>query len=140
LTQVFGTRLSTRLPKRSLVSGTVVVENQRVVDGDIRDALFKVAHRIATRGHHIVKQLVGLRDGASRTVDKVGLDSAPSLDKSSTIGGSERPDVQAVHALCALVQHGFRCPPVSAFFYGARIFGSAELRAKSFGPAFPNRK
>ena len=101
-----------------------------MIDGDIRDALLEVAHRIATRGHHVDEQLVGFCDCASRTVNKACLDSGPRFDKSCAIGGSERTDMQALHAFCSLVQHGFGFPPVSTFFYGPGIFRSAKLGAQ----------
>jgi hypothetical protein len=140
LAKIFRACLTACLTKRGFVRGAVIVENHRVIHGDIRDALLEVGHRIAARGHHVDEQLVGFCDCASRTVNKACLDSGPTLDKSSAIGGSEWTDVQALHALGSLVQHCFRFPLVSTFFYGSGVFSSAKLVAQPFCAAFPNRE
>src|SRR3984893_12355594 len=107
---------------------------------DIGLTLFKVAYRIATRGHHIAQQLVGVCYCATWAVNEPRLDSAPGLDKPRTIARSERPDVQALHSVCALVEHRFRFPPAPAFLHGAGIFSATKLSAQSFRPAFSNEK
>jgi hypothetical protein len=93
LAQFFGAGLSLRLEKRASVGRTVIFENQRVIYGDVCRTLFKVAYRIAARGHYVAQQLVGIRYCASGTVNEPRLDSAPRFDKPRTITRSELPDV-----------------------------------------------
>src|ERR1700730_1639757 len=130
LAQVFGASLSPRLTKRALVGCPVIFENQWMAHRDIGLTLFKVAYRIATRGHHIAQQLVGVCYCATWAVNEPRLDSAPGLDKPRTIARSERPDVQALHSFCALVEHRLCLPPAPAFFFqGAGIFRATKLSA-----------
>src|SRR5579863_979031 len=104
LAQIFRACLTTRLAKRRLMSRTVMIENHRMVHGDVRGALLKVAHGVATRSHHITQQLVGLRYGAARSVHESSLHSGPRLNESRAIGRSERPNVQAFHTLSPLIE------------------------------------
>jgi hypothetical protein len=135
LAQVFGGGLPPRLPKRDLVSRSVVFQNQRMIHGDICRPLFKVTYRIAPRGHHITQQLVRFGYGAGGAVNEVRLDPVPGLYEARTIACRERPDVKPLDSLSALFEPGFRMPPVAAFFHGPSIFSITELGAQSFSPA-----
>jgi hypothetical protein len=68
------------------------------------------------------------------------LNSGPRFDKPRTIARSERPDVKALHAFCALVKRRFCFLPAPAIFHGARIFSAAKLSAESLRSAFLNKK
>jgi len=127
--QVFGAGLAPRLKKCALVSGTVVIENLWMIHGNIRGTLFKIAYWIATRGHHVAKQSVGIGHRASGAVNKPPLDSVPGLDKARPIAGSKRPDMQGLHSVSALIESRFCLPPAPAFFQCASIFGAAKLSA-----------
>jgi hypothetical protein len=128
------------LKKRALVGCPVIFQNQWMVHGDIRRTLFKVAYRIATRGHHVTQQLVGFSHRTSGAVNETRLDSAPGRDKARPIARSERPDVQTLHSICAFVQAGFRFPPAPAFFHRAGIFSATKLSAESFRTALSKKK
>jgi hypothetical protein len=88
LAQVFGAGLPVRLTKRALVGRTVILENEWMIHGDICCALFEVGYRVATRGHHVCHESVGVRYCTSRTVNEPRLDSVPGLDKARTVAGS----------------------------------------------------
>jgi hypothetical protein len=85
LAQFLGAGLSLRLKKRTLVGSTVIFENQGMIHRNVRRTLFEVANRIATSGHYVSHQLVGVRYRASGTVNKPRLNSAPRFDKPRTI-------------------------------------------------------
>src|SRR5271165_3256160 len=129
LAQVFRGGLPPRLTKRAMVSRAVIVKNKWMIHGDIRRTLLKVAHRIATRRHHVAQQLICVRYCTSGTVNEPRLDSGPGLDEPCTIGWSKRPDVQSLHAFCAPVEHRFCLPPAPAFLHGPGIFRATKLRA-----------
>jgi hypothetical protein len=135
LAQVFRAGLPPRLPKRDFVSRSVVFENQRMIHGDICRPLFKVAYRIAPRGHHITQQLVRFRYRTGGAVNEAGLDCAPRLHETRSIACCERPDVKLFDSLHTIFEPGFAMPHVATFPYGATIFSAAKLSAQLFGPA-----
>jgi hypothetical protein len=95
LAQIFGAGLPARLTKRASMRRAIIFDNQRMIHGDIRRALFKIADRIAAYGHHIAQQLVGIGHRAAGAIDEARLNSAPGLDKPCAIARAERPDVQS---------------------------------------------
>jgi len=113
------------------VSGSVILHDFRMIHGDICRPLFEVTYRIAARGHHIGQQLVGLGYRASGAVNKPRLDPAPGLHEARTITHPERPDVESLDSLFALVEPGFRMPPAPPFLHGAGVLNATELRAQS---------
>src|ERR1700720_3775218 len=117
------------------MSRAVIVENLRVVDGNVRHALFKVANRGATGGHDIAQQLVCFRYGASGAGYEPRLNPGPRLDEPSAILGGKRPDVQVVHSFGTLLERGFRLTTAAAGSDGAVIFSAAVLRLQSLRPA-----
>jgi len=135
LAQVFCTGLSLRLAKRDFVGFSIFSHDQWVVHGDISRALLEVTYGIAARRHHITQELVGFRYRNCGAIHKPSLDFAPGVFEPRTVGGHERPDAETLDSCRALVESGFRVPPVAAFLHGMGIFSSAEPAAKSFGPA-----
>lgn len=140
LAQVFRAGLPPRLPKRDVVSRSVVFQNQWMIHGDICRPLFKVTYRIAPRGQHITQQLVRFGYRTGRAVNEARLDSAPGLYEARTIACRERPDVKPFDSMCALFEPGFRMLPVAALLHGASIFRAAELSAESLRPALSLQK
>jgi hypothetical protein len=130
LAQFFRTGLAVRLTKGDGVGGAVIFENQRVAHRDIRRTLFKVTYRIPARGHHIAQELIGFRHRTSRAVNEARLHPAPGLDETSPIGRTERPDVETLHPICALIEPRFGLPPAVAFLESAIIFSAAKLSAE----------
>jgi hypothetical protein len=59
LAKIFGAGLASVMTESDVVSGTIVVDYNRVVDGDIVGAMYKVSHGITTGFHEFVEQLVG---------------------------------------------------------------------------------
>jgi hypothetical protein len=100
-----------------------------MIHGEIRGTMLEVADRIATCGHHVAQELVSIRQGTAGAVNEPGLHSGPRLDKPRTIAWSERPNVQGLHVICALVEQCFCFPLAPAFFHGAGIFRAAKLSA-----------
>lgn len=82
----------------------VIVEDERMINGDIRGALLKVAHWITASGHDIAQELVGFRHGASGAVNEARLNPGPGVDEPGTILGCEGLDMQVVDAFGALFE------------------------------------
>jgi len=138
LAQVFSVGLPQRLPKRDFMGCPVVFQNQWMVHGDICGALFKVAYRVAPRGHHIAKQLVGFRYRTGGAIDEPRLDSAPGLHKARAIAWRERADVESLDSFGTLFEPGFRVPP-APFFHRASVFLATEPSAQFFSPALSKK-
>jgi hypothetical protein len=111
-----------------------------MVDGNIRRRLFKVAYRVAPRGHHIPQQPVGFRYSTGWAINEARLDSAPRLCEARAIGCRERPDVKCLDPLCTLLQTGLAMPPVATFLHSASIFRATELTTQPFRPALAVNK
>jgi hypothetical protein len=140
LTQVFGAGLAPHLKKRGLMACPVILENERMIHGEIRRTMLKVTDWIATRGHHVAQELVSIREGAAGAVNEPGLNSGPGLDESRTIARGQRPDVHGLHVIGAFVKQRLCFPLAPAFFHGAGILSAAKLSAESLRPAFPGEK
>src|SRR5580698_7406915 len=85
LAQVFGAGLALRAAKSALVGCTIIFENARMTDGDLRRALFKVADRVAARGQDVAEELVGVSHRVPRPIDEARLNSAPGFEKPRTV-------------------------------------------------------
>src|ERR1051326_8541029 len=108
--QVLRVRLPLYLPERDFVGRPVVLQNHWMIHGDICRPLFKVAYRVAPRGHHIAEELVRFRH-------------------------RKRSDWKRLDSLCALFEPRLRPPPVASFLDGTSIFSATELSTQSFSPA-----
>ncbi|HEY6265360.1 MAG TPA: hypothetical protein VIW93_11205 [Candidatus Acidoferrum sp.] len=91
--------------------------------------MLKVAHWIATRRHNIAQQLIGLRHCAAGAVNKPRLHLAPRLNVASAIVRTERPDVQTLDAIRALIEARFSFSPAVTCLHGAVVFLLTKLAA-----------
>jgi len=62
-----------------VASGAVIHHDVRVIDRDVFDALFEVAHRVPSRVHHVTNQPVSVDYRAFWIVDESRLNSTPRL-------------------------------------------------------------
>ena len=86
LAQVFRVGLPKSLPKCDFVGCPIVFQNQWMVYRNICGALFKVAYRIAPRGHHIAQQLIGFRYRAGGAIHE----TAPGFCAMTLRNGPDR--------------------------------------------------
>jgi hypothetical protein len=89
------------LALRDLVRVPVVVDDVRVVDGDVGGALIEVRHRVPARLHHLGDEAVGIADGTRRVVDEARLDLPPVPGEPCALLGRKVPDVELPDALLA---------------------------------------
>jgi hypothetical protein len=140
LAQVFCAGLPLCLAKRDFVGFSIFFHDQWVVHRDISRALLKVTYGVATRGQHIPQELVGFRYRNGGAIHEPSLDFTPGVFEARTVAGRQRPDAETLDSFSALVESGFRVPPVTAFLHGVGIFSSPELAAQSFGPPFSKKE
>jgi hypothetical protein len=84
--------------------------------------------------------LVGIRYGATGTVNESRLYFRPIVDKPRTIALRQLSDVQALHSVSSLVQYRFCFPLAPAFFHCAGVLSATKLSAQSVRSAFANKK
>jgi hypothetical protein len=128
------------VPVRDVARRAVIVDDARMVHGEVRRALIEVRDRISARLHHVLHQPVGLRDGSLRVVDEARLYGAPLLEVSTLLVGAQRPDVELFDALLALHELRLRAALVADLGHGALVLGPvsrAELLASLALPDEP---
>jgi hypothetical protein len=94
LAQIFGRGFARGIPAGQIVRRSIVTHDIRVVDGDVRGALLKIAHGIPPRFHHFANELVCFRNGIPRRIDELRLDSAPRTRKPVDLSAIQFPQVQ----------------------------------------------
>src|SRR5580704_3081679 len=118
--------------------GPIILDDQWMVHGDIRRALFEITHGITACGHYVAEQLIGLCDRFFWVIHELGLDRAPGRDIALTVACRERTDGKSFNTFFSLFEPGFGLAPASAFLDGTRIFGS-EPSLQSLGFALPEK-
>jgi hypothetical protein len=140
--QVFSACLSLGLAKRDFVGGAIVLGDYRMVDGDVSGPLIEIAHGIATGGHDVPEELIGLGDGPSGSIYKVGLHAIPLLGVPGLIFRGERAKIELLDALGALLKLGLGATAIATFGNGAIVLWTkmlAKLLCASFFQKEHNR-
>ena len=82
--------------------GAVLLDDVRMRDGDLADALVEVLGRIAALLHHLLHEQVGFDDGALRIVDEARLRRLPAPRVAVARLRRQRPDVELLMPLLAV--------------------------------------
>ena len=78
LSQVFCAGLACAVPQCNVVRGTIVIDDDWIIDGQVCCPLFELSNRISTRLHHVGDQVVGNCHRSSRIVDEARLHFIPA--------------------------------------------------------------
>jgi hypothetical protein len=92
--------------RRQDASGAVILNDHRMVYGQVVGTPIEVFKRIAARNHDLGNELVCFAHGAVRVVDEARLDSTPFAAKRVGLFASELVQVEPTHARGALSQNG----------------------------------
>lgn len=117
--------------QRERASGTVILNDHRMVDGQVGRAPLEVFKRVTTCNHHLRHQLVSFAHGAVRVVHEARLDATPLAAKRAGLFVRELVQVEAADALGALSQNGVRT------FGTDSLDGSFVLGSKTFAQVDP---
>lgn len=79
LTLLLGAGIAVLLRKMDAVSGSVVLDNRRVVDRDVGRLLVEIVDRITALAHHLGNQPVRVAQCARRIVDECCLHRLPPV-------------------------------------------------------------
>ena len=74
-----GVHVAVAVAQRDVVRGSVVIDDGRVVHGNIRCAAIEIAHRVAAFLHQLANELVGIDQHVLGVVDEAALQGAPGL-------------------------------------------------------------
>ena len=77
LTHFFGAGFALLPSQRQGSSRPVVLDDDRVIDGQVIRAPVEILQRISTRRHHLGDKLIGFCDGTDRVVHEARLNATP---------------------------------------------------------------
>src|SRR5215470_14828321 len=129
--QILCVSAALRLLQRDSMSATIVVDDLRVIDGNVSSSLLKFSYRIALSGYHTRNQPVRLNQAPVRIIYKPALNLMPSFQKVAAFCRSESSDVKPLHPFRAVLERGFGSPTISCFGHCARV-----LRTKALSEAY----
>ena len=124
LPEIFCACESLRMAYGNVVAGSILFDDQRMIDGNIRRTLLEVRDGIPASGHDGLNESVGFDQGAAGIVNKSRLDLLPGCQEVRAIGLSERPYLETLHPFFQLFQSRFRAGCAASFFNGSLIFGT----------------
>jgi hypothetical protein len=94
-------------PQRERASRAVVLNDHRMIHREIVRTPIEIFDGVATRGHHLRDELVGLADGPVRIVDKECLDAAPFPGERIGLILSELVQLETADTISAFPENGF---------------------------------
>jgi len=114
-----------------LASGTVVLDDDWVIHGQIGGTPIELFKGIAARRHHLRDELIGFADCAVRIVHETRLNAAPFTRKRGGLFMSELVQVETTDAVGALPQNRIRTRGTNS------LNGSFVLRPELFAQVAP---
>ena len=127
LAQIFGARLAATVAQRDVVCCAVVLDNNRVINGNVGGTLIEVAYGIAAYLHDFVYQLVRLRDRSFRVVNKLGLHGGPAARKIGSAWLEKAVRFEAFPCACAKLQNVFTPTDITFFLDYSIVLGAEAL-------------
>jgi hypothetical protein len=119
-------------PQCECASRAVILNDHRMIHREIVGTPIEIFDGVATRGHHLRDELIGLAYGPVRVVDKECLDAAPFPGERIGLFLSELVQVETVHTISALPENGFSACRADG------LNGSFILGAESFAQVHPS--
>jgi hypothetical protein len=105
LTHFFGAGFPPLPSQRERASGTVILNDHRMVNRQVVRTPIEVFEGVATRSHHLGDELIGFAHGAVRIVHEARLNATPFAGKRIGLVLSELAQVETADALGALPQN-----------------------------------
>ena len=142
LTHFFRAGFSPLPSQREGPSGAVVLNDHRMVDGQVGRTAIEVFKGVATRSHHLGDELVGFAHGAVRVVNEARLDATPLAGKGVGLILRELVQVETADAFHPLPQKSVstcRSDSLSgSFVLGSKLL--AQVHAASPARVSPGRQ
>lgn len=109
------------------MSGTVVLDDRRMIDRDVGGPLLEVVDRAAALAHDLRHEFVRVNDCARGVVDERGLHGLPLTGVPLQCGVCQRNDFELVALSLALCELSFGRPLLTGRGHGAFILWSEPL-------------
>jgi hypothetical protein len=77
LAHAFRVHVAVAVAQRDVVRGAVVIDDGRVVNGNVRCTAIEIAHRVAALLHQLANQQVGIGQHTLGVVHEAALQGAP---------------------------------------------------------------
>jgi len=133
----------TSLPShRQRPSRAVVLNDHRVINGQVVGASIEVFQRVPTRSHHLGDELIGFCHGTDRVVHEARLNATPLAGKRIGLLLGELPQVEATDAGGAVPKSGL-CTCGANSLDGSVVFRSktvAQVQASAPADVGPGHK
>ena len=126
LTHFFRAGFTLLLSQRECARGAVILNDHRMIDRHVVRTPIEIFKRVATRGHHLRDEVIGLAHGAVRVVDKAPLNATPFASKRIGLISRELAQVEPADALSALPQNGVSTCRADSL-NGSLVLGSKAL-------------
>jgi hypothetical protein len=111
--------------KHGDVAGCAVVLNDmRVIDGEIGRPLVEICHRVTSSSHQGCQRIIRFIDGCLRIVDKLGLDLPPTCVELLAFRRVEIADLELLDTLLSFGQHRLRRAFRSTLAHRSFVLGS----------------
>ena len=92
LAEIFSAGLPLFVSHHNLAASPIVVDDVRMIDGEIVDDAIRIVDWIAATAHHVCDQVVCFDHRVLRIVDELRLHIAPRRAEAIGILARERPD------------------------------------------------
>src|SRR5215471_12053553 len=106
---------------------TIVLDDLRVIDGNVSGSLLKISYRIALSGHHTRNQPVRLNQAPVRIIYKPALNLMPSFQKVAAFCRTESVDVKPLHPFRSVLERRFGSPTIACFGHCTRVLRTKAL-------------
>jgi len=122
--EILGASLSSLMPQSDVVSRTVILDHDWMIDGKVGCSLLKIRDRVPTHVHQVRHKLVRAGHGRFGIVNKLRLDFTPGTGKTFAIALRQSADLEAFHPPLAFFEDLFRFSSIAGFRYGPLVFGT----------------
>ena len=126
LTHFFRARFVALAPLCQCSSGTVILDDDRMIHRQVVGTPIEIFEGVATRGHDMGDELIGFTHGAFRVVNKARLNATPFAGECISLILSELAQVETADTIGAFPENGFSTCLTDS------LNGSFVLGAKAF--------
>jgi hypothetical protein len=107
LTQFFRAGFIALPPQRQCTSGTIILDDDRMIHRQVVRAPIEILEWVATRGHYVRDEIISFAHGARRVVDKARLNATPFAGEGIGLLLGELAQVEMTDTVCPFAKNRF---------------------------------